>query len=470
MYRSLSYLSATACLFTLGACDTVSGTDAGDPPDATPPPDDAAVVSSCGDGTVQPPERCDLGADNGGDTCAWDCTPAAPFVAYDATIEGLMDRFDIPGGAVAVMVQGRLVLVRGYGVMDREGTPTHPLARFRVASVSKPITAAAVLQLVEEGRLGLDDRVFEWLADLVPAVGTPERAAMDARIFDVTVRHLLHHSGGWDREAPGGYDPMFSPGRVSAALGVPSPPEADDIARYMTTQPLDFTPGERYAYSNFGYSLLGRVIERVAGAGYESHVREHLLLGIGIDGMAIGASRLGRVAADEPYYFPTVPGAEVRSVFDEDGNPQVPAAYGGWHHRSLDAHGGWVSNTLDLLRFSGAVDGFTSRPDVLDPAHLALLTERPARLWPSDTSPTYYYAMGWSVRVLSPMRQNRWHSGSLPGTSSILVRTADDVTWVALFNRRSSDPAWTAAMDAAMWDAARTVDAWPAYDLFDRYE
>ena len=77
--------------------------------------------------------------------------------------------------------------------------------------------------------------------------------------------------------------------------------------------------------------------------------------------------------------------------------------------------------------------------------------------------------MGWSVRVLDADRQNRWHTGALPGTATLLVRTADDVSWAALFNHRPSDSGFWGAMDAALWDARATVTDWPAYDLFDRH-
>ena len=450
-----------------------------DEPDGAPDPadspgdtvDEDGGPAVCGDGVMEGVELCDEGDQNGGRVCAWDCTPAAPFNAYDDVITGLMQRHGVPGGAVAVTVRGRLVLVRGFGDMDPDGTPMNPLARFRIASISKPITSAAVMLLVERGQLDLDAKVFELLAHLLPAEDSPARDNVDPRLFGITVRHLLWHAGGWDRDSGVNglpYDPMFIPGRVSAHLGVPSPPTPADIARYMTEQPLEFNPGERYAYSNFGYSLLGRVIETVTGRDYEEFVQEEVLRPIGARGMAVGATREDRVQPDEPYYFPFPGQRTARSVFDEDGNPNVTTPYGSWSQQSLDSHGGWISSTVDLLRFSNAVDGFDSRPDLLQPETLAQLTARPESLFPEAESPSYYYAMGWSVRVIDGGRQNRWHTGALPGTATIAVRTADDVHWVALYNHWPPTESWWGEMDAAMWQAAATVDAWPEYDLFDR--
>ena len=79
----------------------------------------------------------------------------------------------------------------------------------------------------------------------------------------ITTRHLLQHTGGWDRDKS--FDPMFRPREISRTLGVASPPGPRDILRYRLGQPFEFDPGTRYAYSNFGYCVLGRVIEKVTG-------------------------------------------------------------------------------------------------------------------------------------------------------------------------------------------------------------
>ena len=195
--------------------------------------------------------------------------------AYDQAIADFMRKHAIPGGAVAVLRGGKLIYARGFGYADVETkTPAQPDALFRIASVSKPITSAAIMKLVEEGKLELDDRVAPFIAHLTPAPG----ATVDPRWEQITVRHLLNHTGGWDRTKPnGGFDPIDRPAVAAAAVNAPAPASAATLIRYMKGMPVDFTPGEKFAYSNFGYIILGRVIERVSGMPYAEYVRARVL-------------------------------------------------------------------------------------------------------------------------------------------------------------------------------------------------
>src|SRR5687768_13555937 len=182
--------------------------------------------------------------------------------AYDHAITAFMRKHAIPGGAVAVLRDGKLLYARGFGYADVENrTSVQPDALFRIASVSKPITSAAIMTLVEEGKLALDDRVAPFIAHLAPAPG----ATVDPRWEQVTIRHLLNHTGGWDRNRPdGGFDPVYRSAIAAAAVNAPAPASAETIIRYMKGMPFDFDPGAKHVYSNFGYVVLGRVIERVS--------------------------------------------------------------------------------------------------------------------------------------------------------------------------------------------------------------
>jgi CubicO group peptidase (beta-lactamase class C family) len=317
-------------------------------------------------------------------------------------------------------------------------------------------TAAAVLKLVEEGQLALDAPAFARLGDLTP----PPGATVDPRVATITVRQLLEHAGGWDRDAS--FDPMFRTTEAALALGTPLPAGAETIIRYMLGRRLDFDPGTRYAYSNFGYAVLGRVIERVTGMPYERYVADAVLAPMGIRRMRVGASLLaGRAPGEVRYYDP----GSVTSVFAGVGG--VSAPYGGFHLEAMDAHGGWVASAVDLMRFVTAVDGLATRPDVLRRATLDTMTARPASpLWDGSA---YYYALGWLVR---PAEGNWWHDGSLPGTASIIVRTGTGLAWAALFNARAMRPGSTfqQEIDGAMWQAVRGVTEWPAHDLFGRFQ
>ena len=387
--------------------------------------------------------------------------------AFDREMLAFMNARQVPGGSLAVVKDGRLVYAKGYGWADREKKiPVTPASLFRIASISKPITAVAVLKLVEDKKLDLEARAFDLLrASPVSQDGRPP----DARLSRITVRHLLQHTGGWDRDKS--FDPMFRSKRIAAETGSPSPAGPQAVLRYMLGQPLDFDPGTRYAYSNFGYCVLGRVIEEVAGMSYERFVREQVLKPAGIDHMSIGATLAGKQAADEARYY-TKDGALTESVFT-DGARQVLWPYGGFYLEAMDAHGGWIASAVDLARFAAALDD-PSRSPLLKPETMQMMyapPEPPVSRMPDGGLADAYYGCGWMVRphALSG-RANYWHSGSLPGTSTLLVRRWDGLGWAALFNQRSDDPSLPdAAIDPALHRAAAAVKEWPVENLFARY-
>jgi N-acyl-D-amino-acid deacylase len=405
-------------------------------------------------------------------------TPAAPqeipitgtavpgMGSYDQIIPDLMRKYSIPGGAVAVLRDGKLLYARGFGHADVENkTPVQPDALFRIASVSKPITGVAIMKLVEDGQLQLEDRVAPLIDDLTPAPG----ATVDPRWEQITIRQLLNHTGGWDRDKPnGGFDPMFRPAIAAAAVGAPAPASAETIIRYMKGMPLDFDPGTRFVYSNFGYAILGRVIERLSGMPYEEYVRARVLQLVGANRTRQGKTRISDALPDEvKYYLPGEPGMGltaplVPSVFPGEGT--VPVTYGGFYIEAMDAHGGWVSSTVDLLRFMAGVDGRANRPDILSAGLVAEMTSNGAGL----CGGACYYAGGWLVRPIQG--DATWsHGGSLPGTTSILVRSYHNFSWAAVFNARPPTGNFDGELDAGLWNALAQVTSFPTHDLFSAF-
>ncbi len=337
---------------------------------------------------------------------------AAP---YDELMLSLLRRYDLEGGAVAVSRNGKLLLSRGYGYADLSTKrPVQPDSLFRIASVSKPFTAVAVMKLVEDGKLRLDDHAFDLLG---LGYGT------DPQIRQITVRHLLTHSAGWDRGAS--FDPMFHFGTAGA----------EDIIRQMLKRPLQFTPGKRHSYSNFGYCVLGRIIERVSERSYEEYVTENVLKPMGIESMRIG-SRLGDSRGEVHYY----------GIGAYDLLPDV-----------MDAHGGWIASALDLVLFADAVQGRGGRSAFLKPETLAAMIARPEA--PLGRDSKRWYALGWSVVALDN-GFNITHTGAMPGAASILVSTRQNYSWAAVFNRMPSAlPAFLVDLDQGLWAACRK--AWP---------
>ncbi|HEY3969149.1 MAG TPA: serine hydrolase domain-containing protein [Planctomycetaceae bacterium] len=399
--------------------------------------------------------------------------PATPPIAgttdsnmapFDDLLTTFVAEHKIPGAAVAVARHGRLVYSRGFGYAEVETqTPVDPSALFRIASISKPVTAIAVLQLVEQERLGLDERAFDKLRDdpALEPYGTP-----DPQTATITVRQLLQHTGGWDRDVS--FDPMFRPIEIARVLNTNPPAGPADVIRYMGGRPLDFKPGERHAYSNYGYCVLGRIIEKVSGRSYEEFVKEQVLKPLGITRMQLGKTlRDGRAAGEVCYYEAD----EHRgpAVVGPDLGKDVPLPYGAWHLEAMDAHGGWIASAVDLVRFASAFDD-PERCPILKSAMIAEMFARPEGLAGHDAEgkpkPTYY-GLGWSVRPQANRPGlNVWHTGSLDGTSTILVHRYDGLTWAILFNTRSSaaEKAPARLIDPLMHVAAGKVQVWPTGD------
>ena len=379
---------------------------------------------------------------------------------FDKAIPGLMTKWNIPGGAVALSRNGKLLLAKGYGYADIENREqVQPDSLFRIASLSKPITAVAVLKLVEDGHLNLDDRVFDILDQFEPPGGT----IADPRIREVTVRQLLQHSGGWDRERS--FDPMFRLGQIERELGVAKPVSCADVIRFMLIRPLDFDPGTDYRYSNFGYCILGRVIEAKTGHSYEAYVKNAVLNPVGITGMRIGGALLNERSEGEVRYY----GYTGQSLADSviPGTPQrVPWEYGGFSLQTMDSNGGWLASTMDLLRFVTALDE-SREPLILRSETVDTMTARPdIDRW--RDSP-WHYAMGWLVRPVND-DANWWHTGSLPGTRTLLVRIYPGMAWAVLFNSSPHDSEQMAReLNELMWKVTSETSQWPSHDLFPRY-
>jgi N-acyl-D-amino-acid deacylase len=379
--------------------------------------------------------------------------------SFDRMMRAFMERHHVPGASLAVTDQGRVVLARGYGYADvATGEQVTADSLFRIASLSKPITAVAILQLVERGKLRLDDKVFEVLdrEGDIQTIG----ARFDTRQRDITIRHLLEHRGGWDRDVS--FDGMFRSVEFAVTRGLPAPAGPETVIRSMLEHSLDFDPGHRYAYSNYGYCLLGRVVEKLAGQSYEQYVQANVLAPLDIHAMRIGKTRLEQRQPNEVrYYYP----GRGPSVFQEDLGKQVPWPYGGWYLEAMDSHGAWIASATDLAKFAAAFDD-PEHCKILSAASIATMFARPAGLAGHEedgTEKAVFYSLGWFNRVVGEGQQNNWHTGSLAGTATILIRRHDGRNFVALFNARGSSDAahFGREIDPQLHQAADEVSEWP---------
>ncbi|RPD47165.1 class A beta-lactamase-related serine hydrolase [Hymenobacter sediminis] len=364
-----------------------------------------------------------------------------------------MARWKIPGASVAISRHGKLVYARGFGHADlAQSQPMTPATLLRVASVSKPVTAIAIMKLVEEGQLDLQHKAFGSTGYLNDSYYNS--VVTDQRINDITVRQLLEHTAGWNRDAGvDGFtssDPIDFPLHVAQVMHVPNPVGDSTLVRYLLSKGLNFTPGSRFAYSNIGYLVLGKIIERVTGQRYEAWVRQHILEPAGIQEAHLGRNLRTAKLENEAEYFCPATGESCYGT-----GKKVPYAYGGANLEAMNAHGGWLFTARDLVRLLLAVDGSPTRPDLLLPATLDTMTT------PSEAAKRY--AKGWMV---NSKRGLWWHTGCLNGSTSLVARTDDGYTWAILFNScPNTNRFWNDVEDLG-WDCVNSTNTWPSYDLF----
>lgn len=392
--------------------------------------------------------------------------PVPGMSSCDILVNQFMNTYDIPSATFALSKNGKLVYMRAFGHADIAKTEeTQPYHMFRIASISKPITSVAVNKLIEDGLLNYSDKVFGPNGILANNTEINAANVSDNRVFDITVQQLLEHSGGWNRDVdcitgaatpygwdPGHCDPIGFPLHVSASLGTANPVSETSLIRFLMEKGLNFTPGTAYSYSNIGYLALGLVIEEVTGKSYEQYVKDRLLTPIGAHDMYIGKNMLADKREREGEYL----GNGYNSLDVYGNNTSVPWEYGGWNLEAMDAHGGWIASSRDLVRLLVAVDGFQTKPDLINSLTISNMTTPGA----NNNS----YAQGWSVNSAG----NWWHTGALDGTASIWARTMNGYTWAIILNKRIIDGNagnFWGALDGLPWNCIAQTSSFPNHDL-----
>ena len=373
-------------------------------------------------------------------------------VNFDVAMNNLLKNYDIPGGQLALTYKGRLVYSRGFGSADKSAkTSVCPDNIFRIASLSKQITAITIMHLYEQGRIGLNDTIFGANGILNQSI---YQNILDQKIYNITVKHLLSHQGGWDRDISG--DPMFNTFSIALAMSVPYPANIETIIQYMLSKKrLDFTPGKSAGYSNLGYSILGKVIEKITNQKYETYVRDTILAPLGITDMYCGRSLLVNKLPKEVHYYDDPSATLVPSIFDT--TVMVSWPFGGFNMETLESAGAWVASAQDLCKLMCAVDKFNSRPDILSSATINTMATPVHSLFGSP------YALGWFINTTS---NNWWHDGSLPGTMTYQARRNTEINYAVLVNSRYSSGQYT-ALSSLVGTIIPLITSWPDIDLFD---
>jgi len=339
------------------------------------------------------------------------------YLTVEKYFNSFLRRWAITGASVAVSKNGRLIYARGFGYTDsvtRE--EVQPYHKFRVASISKLVTAIAVMNLAQEGRLSLNDKVFGENAILNDNYFADPK---DERAYDITVAHLLSHEAGWSQRWG---DQMFMPLVIAGQMGVELPVNTRTIIRFALDKRLHFTPGTGRAYSNLGYAILGLVIERITGMSYDEYCKKYIFEPLGIYDMTLARNLPDQKALFEVTYYVPSDVPQKPSIYGT--GELVSPIYGGNDIEALGAAGAWLGTAPDLIRLLLAVDGFDTRPDILTSLSIDLMTDNFKGLAPA----------GWKTTLDNG---TWWRTGSFPGTAGMMKRQPDGTAWVVLLNSSS---------------------------------
>ncbi len=333
--------------------------------------------------------------------------------------EPFQRQYRVPSMSIALSKDGRFVYDHAGGMADRQHmTQAQETSLFRIADLSKVITSVTIFSLIEAGNMNLTDRVFGSAGILSTKYGKPPYKPY---VTDITVDHLLTHTaGGW---AADDNDPMFHNNGWDQSKLISS--TIDNVA--LTSQ-----PGTQWAYSNFGYCVLGRVIEQVTGQTYGTYVQGNILARCGITTMQIAANSERQRAPDEVLYI---------GQYSEDPY-RINVS-------RMDSSGGWIGSPTQLVQFLDHVAGAPGIPALLKPETIRAMTTPAPAYPPGDAR----YARGWMVADNGA--GSWWHSGSLPGSTALMIRNSDGSCSAAVCNTRSEPHQ---EMDSAMYRMLRNME------------
>jgi CubicO group peptidase (beta-lactamase class C family) len=367
----------------------------------------------------------------------------------DSIISDFLARNKIKGASVAITKDSKLVYAKGFGWADeKKGISVEPKNIFRIASVSKLITAVTIMKIAEEGRININDHVFGREGILNDSIYLNYK---DKRIEKITVLHLLNHTPGWNNKKE---DPLFESEAIARKMNVKPPADIETIIQYYLQQDLSYDPGSKYCYSNFGYAVLGKVIEKVTGMDYEDYVQFAILHPLGIYDMHIGKSSMEERPENEVCYYVLGRDSRFYSV-DGSGEPGSKV-YSGNNMELLSAAGGWVASAPELIKFIVAIDGFPEKPDILSDESIETMTK---------TNRRTKKLIGWRG---ADGYGTWWRTGTLTGTSALIIRTKNGINWVVLMNTTTKGRSRIHnEMSKTMFNAVKSVKQWPEYDLFN---
>ncbi len=370
-----------------------------------------------------------------------------PYNQLDKSFNKFINTWNLASASIAIAKDGKLLYAKGFGYSNKEDSvKAEPYSMYRIASVSKLITAVGVMKLIEDKKLTLDTKIFGKDGLLNDSCYSHY---VDKRVEDITVKNLLNHSAGWTSYWG---DHMFINDMIAKSLKKPLPINLQDIIVFALSKHLHFQPGTYSSYCNLGFSILQLVVEKAAGQSYESYIKENVFDPLNIEDANLAFNFDSLRYPNEARYY-EIPEAQKIVAFD-GSKDSILKCRGGNDIRTLGAAGGWVISSVSLLKLLLAIDGNDSFPDLLTRNSVQRLIEREGD----------YQPLGW--KTIYP-NGKWWRSGSFPGTSALAVVRSDGFTYVFLTN---TSP-WPGSkfpyeIDRLMSRDIKMIENWPKVNLF----
>lgn len=334
----------------------------------------------------------------------------------DKKILAFMQQWQVKGLSLGIMRNDSLVYAKGYGWADQEREKEmEPSNLLRLASVSKLITATGIMRLKEDSLLTLSDKVFG--EDGILGQEAYCSSIKDKNYYKITVEDLLRHKGGF---TTGAGDPMFSTRTVMANNGLKDAPDNDKLIECVLKRRLGYMPGSSQSYSNFGYLLLSKVIEKKSGMSYEDFIQKEVFKPAGIHDFHLANNYYNeRHSGEVRYYVPS--NEELVQEYNNSGK-SVVRCYGGNDIHALSGAGAWVGSVPELMKFVAAIDG---KPEIQD-----IISEDSVREMTAYKDEVGY-SLGWNDTKPS----SGWkRSGSFSGTSAMIHYFPDGECWIMVTN------------------------------------
>lgn len=336
--------------------------------------------------------------------------------AMDSIMQRYLKRWEIHGAQLAISRHDSLLYARGFGYADKDHKiPMEPSYIMRMASVSKLVTATGIMKLRDMGKIRLSDKVFGPKGILNDTFYV--NSIRDKRYFDITVEQLLRHKAGFTNYAG---DAIFSTRYIMQQNHLTTPPDHRTLLRIVLRRHLGYTPGTAQRYCNIGYTLLSLIIEKRMGMSYNDFMQRYVLNPAGCYDFHIAGNYLKDRRPNETVYYmhsSSVPVPE----FNNSGR-MVVRCYGENDITTALGAGAWVASAAELCRLVASIDGDRTVPDVISPQAVKLMTQE---------MPDHQFSLGWNF---TPRNRPWIRTGSLVGTSALVLRYPDGECWVFITN------------------------------------